>query len=127
MGTVCPKCKTPAKIDAARYCINCGTRLPEVSPVNQYEFEFTEILELDTVPLYESTSQYDDDIMGLESHSSYQIDSYQNPSQPIRGAYAGRCPLCGHPMKWRRANRTGELYRGCDNFDNGCRYQERSY
>ncbi|OGD44159.1 hypothetical protein A3K79_00720 [Candidatus Bathyarchaeota archaeon RBG_13_46_16b] len=52
----------------------------------------------------------------------------QEPNlQPKHHAQAGICPQCGHPLVWRRARRTGELYRGCTNFDGGCRYQERSY
>ncbi|MGA2917931.1 protein kinase domain-containing protein [Methanoregula sp.] len=46
---------------------------------------------------------------------------------PRRGDYAGICPKCGSRLVWRVAQKTGELYRGCDNFDGGCRYQERSY
>ena len=44
-----------------------------------------------------------------------------------RGEIAGKCPDCGHPLVWRKATKTGEIYRGCTNFDGGCRYQERSY
>lgn len=46
---------------------------------------------------------------------------------PIQGAYCGICPRCGTPVKWRRARKTGELYRGCDNYEGGCRYHERRY
>ena len=45
----------------------------------------------------------------------------------VRGSLAGTCPLCGSNMVWRQATKTGELYKGCTNFDGGCRYQERSY
>ena len=47
--------------------------------------------------------------------------------QPARGAYAGVCPQCGSPLVWQKAELTGELYRGCINFDGDCRYKERSY
>jgi len=47
--------------------------------------------------------------------------------QPKRHEYAGVCPKCGARLVWRRAQRTGELYRGCTNYKGGCRYQERSY
>ena len=40
---------------------------------------------------------------------------------------AGKCPDCGHPLVWRKATKTGELYRGGTNFDGGCRYNKRSY
>lgn len=33
-----------------------------------------------------------------------------------RGDFAGDCPLCGHPLKWRESSVTGELYTGCTNF-----------
>jgi len=60
-------------------------------------------------------------------------DSYSSKTNkvgettPKRGEYAGECPRCGSPLVWRKANITGELYRGCTNYDGGCRYQERSY
>jgi serine/threonine protein kinase/predicted negative regulator of RcsB-dependent stress response len=44
-----------------------------------------------------------------------------------RGSLAGKCPLCGSNLVWRQAKKTGEMYKGCTNFDGGCRYQERSY
>jgi len=47
--------------------------------------------------------------------------------QPRRGMHAGICPNCGSPLVWRRAQRTGELYRGCTNFQGGCRWKDRSY
>lgn len=43
------------------------------------------------------------------------------------GTVEGTCPECGHPLVWRKATKTGEIYRGCTNYDGGCRYQERSY
>lgn len=46
---------------------------------------------------------------------------------PIRGDYAGICPICGSSLVWRKARRTDELYRGCTNYDGGCRYNDRSY
>ncbi len=46
---------------------------------------------------------------------------------PKRGLPAGICPRCGSTLVWRRAQLTGELYRGCTNYSGGCRYQERSY
>lgn len=46
---------------------------------------------------------------------------------PRRGLPAGICPRCGSTLVWRRAQLTGELYRGCTNYSSGCRYQERSY
>jgi serine/threonine protein kinase len=45
----------------------------------------------------------------------------------VRGSLAGTCPLCGSNMVWRQATKTGEMYKGCTNFEGGCRYQERSY
>jgi len=44
-----------------------------------------------------------------------------------RHDYAGTCPKCGSPLVWRRARLTGELYKGCTNYQGGCRYHERSY
>jgi hypothetical protein len=41
--------------------------------------------------------------------------------------HAGKCPSCGAPLVWRKAQKTGESYRGCTNFDGGCRWQDRSY
>ena len=46
---------------------------------------------------------------------------------PRRGLPAGICPRCNSMLVWRRAQLTGELYRGCTNYSGGCRYQERSY
>ena len=43
-----------------------------------------------------------------------------------KGKYAGLCPTCGSPLVWRRAKRTGEIYKGCTNFPR-CRYNTRSY
>ena len=44
-----------------------------------------------------------------------------------RGMPAGICPRCGSTLVWRRAQLSGELYRGCTNYEGGCRYHERSY
>jgi DNA-3-methyladenine glycosylase I len=44
-----------------------------------------------------------------------------------RGTDAGMCPKCGSKLVWRKARKTGELYKGCTNFHEGCRWQERSY
>jgi len=46
---------------------------------------------------------------------------------PVRGDPAGICPLCRSPLVWRQAGKTKELYRGCTNFDGGCRWKDRSY
>jgi hypothetical protein len=51
----------------------------------------------------------------------------QTTNDPIRGTFAGKCPLCSSDLVWRKARLTGELYRGCTNYEGGCRYQERSY
>ena len=56
---------------------------------------------------------------------NHNIES--NPGEPIRGNYAGECPLCHSSLLWRKAQMTGELYRGCTNFENGCRWKDRSY
>jgi len=56
-----------------------------------------------------------------------QTDNKKITPAPQQGGYAGICPKCGSKLVWRVAKKTGELYRGCDNFDGGCRYQERSY
>lgn len=34
---------------------------------------------------------------------------------------AGICPMCGSKLVWRKARKTGERYRGCTNFQGGCR------
>lgn len=47
--------------------------------------------------------------------------------QPTRGTDAGICPKCGSKLRWRRAQNTDELYRGCINFQGGCRWNDRSY
>jgi hypothetical protein len=39
-----------------------------------------------------------------------------------RGDYAGTCPWCGHPIKVRESQKTGELYEGCTNFP-ACHYK----
>lgn len=44
-----------------------------------------------------------------------------------RGEDAGKCPACGSRLVWRRAQKNNELYRGCTNFDGGCRWNDRSY
>jgi len=56
-----------------------------------------------------------------------QTDNKTTTPPPQQGDYAGICPDCGSKLVWRVAQKTGELYRGCDNFDDGCRYHERSY
>lgn len=54
--------------------------------------------------------------------------SEHTPSTPPkRGAPAGQCPKCGSGLVVRRAKRTGESYRGCTNFQGGCRWNNRSY
>jgi hypothetical protein len=55
------------------------------------------------------------------------IGESESKHKPKRHTYAGECPKCGAPLVWRKARRTGELYRGCTNYKGGCRYQERSY
>ena len=62
-----------------------------------------------------------------EESAFQQTDKKTTTPPPQRGGYAGVCPKCGSKLVWRVAQKTGELYRGCDNFDGGCRYQERSY
>lgn len=44
-----------------------------------------------------------------------------------RGENAGECPACGSRLVWRRSQKNNELYRGCTNFDGGCRWNDRSY
>jgi DNA-3-methyladenine glycosylase I len=44
-----------------------------------------------------------------------------------RGTDAGTCPKCGGKLVWRKARKTSELYRGCTNFQEWCRWQDRSY
>jgi hypothetical protein len=56
-----------------------------------------------------------------------QNNSREMEDTKVRGSLAGTCPLCGSNMVWRQATKTGELYKGCTNFEGGCRYQERSY
>lgn len=48
-------------------------------------------------------------------------------SGTVCGEDAGICPKCGSKLVWRKAKRTGELYRGCTNFQGGCRWNDRSY
>ncbi len=43
------------------------------------------------------------------------------------GADAGICPNCSSKLVWREAQNTGESYRGCENFQGGCRWNDRSY
>jgi len=58
------------------------------------------------------------------------LDKRENPERfdwhPRRYKEAGTCPRCGSTVVWRKANITGELYRGCTNFPR-CKYHERSY
>ncbi len=63
----------------------------------------------------------------LDSGSQSISNNTPTNQNPKRGDFAGYCPKCNSPMKWREAQITGELYRGCTNYDGGCRYQERSY
>jgi len=49
------------------------------------------------------------------------------PKPRERGEDAGKCPVCGSRLVWRRAQKNNELYRGCTNFDGGCRWNDRSY
>jgi len=56
-----------------------------------------------------------------------QIISQGEEAKPKKSAYAGKCPNCGSQLVWRRARRTGELYRGCTTFKGECRWQDRSY
>lgn len=51
----------------------------------------------------------------------------EGQSRTHRGGPAGICPLCGSQLVWRKAAKTGELYRGCTNFNGGCRWKDRSY
>jgi len=53
--------------------------------------------------------------------------SHGTENTPVQGARAGVCPNCGSDLVWRVAMLTGELYRGCTNYDGGCRYNDRSY
>lgn len=56
------------------------------------------------------------------------IEDYTSKSTSHeRGDDAGKCPMCGSPLVWRRAQKNNELYRGCTNFDGGCRWNDRSY
>lgn len=60
------------------------------------------------------------EFIGIEDHASKSM-SHE------RGGDAGKCPLCGSRLVWRRAQKNNELYRGCTNFDGGCRWNDRSY
>jgi len=40
----------------------------------------------------------------------------------VRGDYAGICPRCGHALKIRQSQITGELYAGCTNYP-ACTYK----
>ena len=46
---------------------------------------------------------------------------------PRRGMPAGICPRCGSTLVWRKARLKKELYKGCTNYQGGCRYHTRSY
>jgi len=47
--------------------------------------------------------------------------------QKLKGRDADICPVCGSKLVWRKARKTGEIYRGCTNFQGGCRWNDRSY
>ena len=49
------------------------------------------------------------------------------PNDDNKEGFAGICPICASNLVWRIAKKTGEKYRGCTNYDGGCRYHERSY
>lgn len=46
---------------------------------------------------------------------------------PHSSEAAGICPKCGLPLEWRRAGKTGELYRRCSNYRRGCKYNDRKF
>lgn len=54
-------------------------------------------------------------------------ESFNKKSEPKRGKYAGKCPMCGSKLVWRKSDKTGEIYRGCTNFSGGCRWNDRSH
>lgn len=62
-----------------------------------------------------------------ESVGKASLRSKIKQNRSSQGKYAGKCPQCGSRLVWRRALRTGELYRGCTNFKEGCRWNDRSY
>lgn len=47
-------------------------------------------------------------------------------SQGVERQNVDACPRCGSTLAWRVAA-TGERYRGCTNFNGGCRWNDRSY
>jgi hypothetical protein len=51
----------------------------------------------------------------------------KNPEKIPSKPGAGSCPKCFHPLVWRTAKKTGERYKGCTNYNGGCRYNTRSY
>lgn len=53
---------------------------------------------------------------------NFLLQSTSRNQSRNRGDYAGICPWCGHPVKVRESQKTGELYDGCTNFP-ACHYK----
>ncbi|MBN1181514.1 MAG: tetratricopeptide repeat protein, partial [Bacteroidales bacterium] len=71
-------------------------------------------------------------IKDISQPDSFELDFNQkipekSTNSPEGSKYTGICPVCGSPLVWRRAKKTGELYRGCTNYNGGCRYNDRSH
>lgn len=78
----------------------------------------TDIYELYDLPLF---------VWYREKIKKHPFCKKEGKTQYVKCGHAGICPLCGAPLVWRRAQLTGELYRGCTNFKGGCRWNDRSY
>jgi hypothetical protein len=62
-----------------------------------------------------------------EKHSPLNQNVNSSLKQSLKDGDLGICPKCGSRLVWRRARKTCERYRGCTNFQGGCRWNDRSY
>lgn len=66
-------------------------------------------------------------VRAIPSKTNLSFNTNKYGKEQRAGEEAGTCPKCGSKLVWRIARLTGELYRGCTNWEGGCRYHERSY
>lgn len=47
--------------------------------------------------------------------------------EPKAGTVAGICPKCGAQLLWKVSKKAGVKYRGCQNYNGGCRYNDKNW